>query len=143
MFVYFVLTGRVETLHKINFFFFTSWYVYISLILSIYSLLISKKELKAKGIMACHLFLSFYVIIFSRSDWGVRKDIIGFLGHLYFSECHYLLSELETSLGSTQSELEHTSLVLALNLTELSHIMGPPEFCAHGASRVPHANTVV
>lgn len=117
--------------------------MYISLILSIYSLLISKKELKAKGIMACHLFLSFYVIIFSRSDWGVRKDIIGFLGHLYFSECHYLLSELETSLGSTQSELEHTSLVLALNLTELSHIMGPPEFCAHGASRVPHANTVV
>ena len=69
--------------------------------------------------------------------------MIGFLGHFYSSECHYLFSALEASLGSTQSQLEHTSLVLALNLTELPHIMGPPEFCAHGASYVPHANRVV
>ena len=100
--------------------------MYIPLILSIYSLLISKKELKAKGITVSHLFLSFYVIIFSRSDWGVRKDMKGFLGHLYFSECHYFLSALETSLGSTQSQLEYTSLCL-LSISLNSHTSWVPQ----------------
>lgn len=84
-------------------FFFISWHVYILLILSTYGLFISKKELKAKGIMVCHLSLSFYAIVFSVSDWGVGKDMIGFLGNLYFSECHCLLSAFGTSLGSAQS----------------------------------------
>lgn len=90
--MYFFLIGTVETMHKINFFFYLLGKK-IKFFICAYStigLLMSKKELKGKGIMGCHPFLSLYAIIFSVSSWliqGSKKGYNRISGCLYFLEC--------------------------------------------------------
>lgn len=109
--IYFILTRKVEMLHKITstiFLFILLLDMYTFYQHSTFSLLaVNKEGPKGKGTVNFLLSLSFWVIIFSIIGWlvegstEVKKAYYReLLGHLCFLDCHCFLFAFEASSSS-------------------------------------------
>lgn len=108
MHIYFILTRKVEMLHKTTSTIFNSFYFSICVhsTNTTFSLLMNKEGLKGKGTVNFPLSLSFYAIMFSVIGWlvegsiEVKKGCDRVVGHLCFLECHSFLFAFEASCSS-------------------------------------------